>query len=131
MTNGFAGGPLFFVCDRAAVITLSGAAPVNSLDMLLVAGQASTASQYIDDVNSDWGTLGGTVTFRATNETMAGKIIICDSSSSIDLTLAGSTLTGAIDGDDKGPADKLTARTSRPGRGARAARGHKPPPRTL
>jgi len=108
LTNGYSGGPLFFVCDTEAVIALSGASLVNSSDMLLVAGKASTAANYIDNVNSDWGSLGGTVTFTAANETLAGSIIICDSASSIDLTLASSTLAGAIDGDNQGTADKLT-----------------------
>jgi hypothetical protein len=108
LTNGFSGGPLFFVCDTDAVIPLDGASLINASNMLLLAGQASTASNCIDDVNTGWGTLGGTVTFTATSETLAGKIIICDSSSSIDLTLSDSVLTGAIDPDNKGTAEKLT-----------------------
>lgn len=112
LTNNFSTGPLFFVCDTSADIALSGATLENASSMLLVAGKASTASNYISNVNSDWGSLGGTVTFTASNETMTGSIIICDSSSSIDLTLTGSTLTGAIDGYDKGTADKLTLDSS-------------------
>jgi len=97
LTNTYASGPAFFVCDTAAVITLDSATINNSSTMLLVAGQASTASGYISNVNSDWGTLGGTVTFSAANQVLAGSIIICDNSSSLSMTLSSSsTLNGTI-----------------------------------
>ena len=105
LTNNYSSGPLFFVCDTDAVINLSGATLVNASNMLLVAGKASTASSYFSNVNSSWGTNGGGVTFTAKDETLAGNIIICDSSSSIDLTLTNSSLSGAINGDNKGTAD--------------------------
>ena len=97
LTNTYASGPAFFVCDTAAVIELDGATINNSSDLLLVAGKAATAATVIGSVNTDWGTLGGTVTFTAANQTLEGEIIICDTSSSIDLTLSdNSTLSGAI-----------------------------------
>jgi hypothetical protein len=108
LTNNFATGPAFFVCDTDAVIKLDGATIKNSSDMLLVAGKASTASNYIDNVNSDWGTLGGNVTFTAANQALEGDIIICDNASSIDLTLTNSTLKGAINNDKIDCTAKLT-----------------------
>jgi hypothetical protein len=96
LTNSYSTGPMFFVCDTSAVITLNAATLVNSSSMLLVAGKASTASSVISNVNSSWGSLGGTVTFNATNQTLSGEIIICDSSSSLAMTLTGSSLAGTI-----------------------------------
>jgi len=105
LTNTYASGPAFFVCDTAAVIELDGVAINNSSDLLLVAGKAATAATVIGSVNTDWGSLGGTVTFTATNQTLEGEIIICDASSSIDLTLSdNSILSGAI----KNPATTST-----------------------
>jgi len=105
LTNAYASGPAFFVCDTAAVIELDGATINNSSDLLLVAGKAATAVTVIGSVNTDWGTLGGTVTFTAANQTLEGEIIICDTSSSIDLALSdNSTLSGAI----KNPATTST-----------------------
>lgn len=100
LINNFADGPAFFVCDTAAVIDLEDAVINNASNMLLMAGTADAAGDYIDDVNSDWGTLGGTVTFIATDQILEGEIIICDSSSSIDLTLYNSILRGSINNDD-------------------------------
>ncbi|MCE1245703.1 MAG: hypothetical protein LWY06_03570 [Firmicutes bacterium] len=108
LTNGFSSGPAFFVCDTDAVIKLVGATIKNSSDMLLLAGKASTASTYIDNVNSSWGTLGGNVTFTAENQTLEGKIIICDSSSSIDLTLTNSNFKGSVNTDKISCTAKLT-----------------------
>ncbi|WP_005033320.1 beta strand repeat-containing protein [Holophaga foetida] len=102
LTNGFAKGPAFFVCDTDAVITLNGATIVNASDTLLVAGTASAASSYIDNVNSSWGSDGGVVTFVANNQTLVGKVILCDSSSTLAMTLTASTLTGPIDTDNVG-----------------------------
>jgi len=100
MSNGYSGGPAFFVCNTEAVINLTGATIVNSSDMLLVAGNASAASDVISNVNEDWGTAGGEVTFTATDQALEGDIILCDTSSSIDLTLTNSTLEGAINSDN-------------------------------
>lgn len=107
LNNGCAAGPMFFVCNTDAVITLSKATLVNSSDMLLLAGTAAAASQYIDNVNLSWGTRGGEVAFSASNQALTGNIILCDSSSSVELTLNNSTLSGAINSDNKGTA-KLT-----------------------
>lgn len=108
LTNSFADGPAFFVCDTDAIITLTGAAIVNSSDMLLVAGKASTAATYLDNVNSSWGKLGGNVVFTATDQTLEGEIIICDSSSSIELTLSNSTYVGALDTQNLSGSNKVT-----------------------
>lgn len=97
LTNGSA-GPLFFVCDTDAVISLTGATLVNSTSsLLLVAGKASTASSYISNVNSSWGSNGGTVTFKTSGQALAGEILLCDTSSTLAMTLSSSTLIGAID----------------------------------
>lgn len=100
LTNNFEDGPAFFVCDTDAVINLDGAVINNASNMLLVAGTASGASDYIDNVNSSWGTKGGVVTFSATDQILEGEIIVCDTSSSIDLTLTNSTLKGSINNDN-------------------------------
>lgn len=105
LTNNYSEGPLFFICNTDAVIDLAGATLVNTSDMLLVAGKASTASNYIDNVNSSWGTSGGIVTFTAEDEELIGDIILCDSSSSIDLTLTNSSLSGAVNAENNGTAD--------------------------
>jgi len=118
LTNTYASGPAFFVCDTAAVIELDGAAIVNSSDMLLVAGSAEEATKIIGSVNSDWGKLGGQVTLTAAHQTLAGKIIICkyDSSSgsdttasSLDMTLeSSSTFTGTINNENNDVTAALT-----------------------
>jgi hypothetical protein len=105
LANNFSDGPMFFVCNTDAIIELDGATLVNSSDMLLLAGKASTATGYIDDVNSSWGTGGGEVTFTAIDQALEGDIILCDSSSSIDLALVNSSYSGAIDSENNGTAD--------------------------
>lgn len=97
LTNGYSSGPAFFVCNTDAVINLNGAAIVNASDTLLVAGKASSATSVIGSVNSSWGTNGGVVTFTAASQTLAGDIVICDSGSSIALTLSSSSaFSGSI-----------------------------------
>jgi hypothetical protein len=108
LTNGYASGPAFFVCNTDAVITLNGATIDNSSTLLLVAGKASTAANYINNVNSSWGTSGGVVTFTAQNQTLAGSVLICDSASSIALTLTNSTFQGEIDSRNLGGANIVT-----------------------
>jgi len=108
LTNGYSSGPAFFVCNTDAVITLNGATINNSSSLLLVAGKASTASTYIGNVNSSWGTSGGVVTFTAQNQTLVGSVLICDSSSSLALTLTNSTFEGEIDSRNLGGANTVT-----------------------
>ncbi|MDC7124117.1 MAG: hypothetical protein PQJ46_01020 [Spirochaetales bacterium] len=102
LTNTDTSGPLFFICDTDAIISMTDVTVKNSSSLLLVAGKASSAYEVLgSDVNTDWGTNGGTVTFTADTQTLSGKIIICDSSSSIDLTLQNSsTLTSVINTDN-------------------------------
>jgi hypothetical protein len=105
LTNNFSEGPMFFVCNTDAIIELNSATLANSSDMFLVAGTAAAAGNVIDNVNSDWGSNGGEVTFTAINQTLSGEIILCDSSSSIDLALVSSSYSGAINSDNNGTAD--------------------------
>jgi len=100
-------GPAFFVCNTTAVINLDGATINNSSGTLLKATTAAAADD--PNVNSSWGTKGGTVTFTAKNQTLEGDIVMMESSSSIDLTLTGnSTLSGSINADDNAGAATLT-----------------------
>lgn len=97
LTNNDAGGPMFFVCDTSAVVTLENVTLTNKSDLLLAASTAAAAKSCgISNVNSSWGTLGGTVSFTATHQTLDGEIKVCDAKSSLALTLAGSTLNSKI-----------------------------------
>ena len=107
LTNS-SSGALFVVCDTDAAITLKGATLVNPSGTLLLAGEAATALAYNGAINASWGTLGGVVTFAATDQTLSGNIILCDTSSTLALTLAGSTLSGAIDAADIGGTRTVT-----------------------
>lgn len=107
LTNS-SSGALFVVCDTDAAITLKGATLVNPSGTLLLAGEAATALAYNGAINASWGTLGGVVTFAATDQTLSGNIILCDTSSTLALTLAGSTLSGAIDTKDIGGTRTVT-----------------------
>lgn len=97
-------GPMFFVCNTTAVIELTGAALTNSSDTLLWATTAAAGSAVDSNVNKDWGTKGGTVTFTATNQTLTGNIKLQESSSSITLSLVKSSLSGAINPTNTGTA---------------------------
>jgi hypothetical protein len=101
-------GALFVVCDTDAAITLTGATLVNPSGTLLLAGEAATALAYNGAINASWGTLGGGVTFTATDQTLGGNLILCDSASTLALTLTRSTLSGAIDTQDLGGTKTLT-----------------------
>jgi len=101
-------GPLFFVCNTTAVIELTGAALTNSSDTLLWATTAAAGSAVDSNVNKDWGTKGGTVTFTATNQTLKGNIKLQESSSSIELELINSNLSGAVNTTNTGKAAVLT-----------------------
>lgn len=97
-------GPLFFVCNTTAVIELTGATLTNNSDTLLWATTAAAGSTVNSNVNGSWGTLGGTVTFTATNQTLEGNIDLEESSSSIELNLINSSLSGAMNSDNQGTA---------------------------
>jgi hypothetical protein len=81
-------GPAFYVTNTRAVITLNGDAQISANSGILLSASAD-----------NWGTSGsngGTVTFTANSETLAGNII-SDSISSISVTLEnGTSLTGSI-----------------------------------
>ena len=101
MTNGsitnHTSGALFFVVNTTAVINIDNVTLNNDSDILL---KAVAPSEDEANTLTSWGSLGGSVTFTATDEAMEGEII-CDNASSIDLTLKGtSTLEGAFDSDN-------------------------------
>ena len=109
ITNQYAEGPLFFVCDTAAEISLSGTTLSNASDILLATSSAAAASGCgIANVNTDWGSLGGTVTFSASAQTLAGDILVCDSSSALTMTLATSSFAGAINAENVDAVVSLT-----------------------
>jgi hypothetical protein len=88
LSNAYTSGPAFFVCDTAAVISLSGTSIANSSGMLLVAGTASSANALLGNiVNTSWGSNGGVVTLNAVGQTLAGTVTICDTSSSVTMSL--------------------------------------------
>lgn len=94
-------GPMFLVCDTTAEINLKGTKLINpSSDTLLWATSAAAGSEVDENVNSDWGSLGGTVIMTATDQTLKGDIDIEDESSSIDLTMYNTKYSGAINPDN-------------------------------
>lgn len=97
-------GPMFFVCDTTADIELTGVTLKNSSDTLLWATTAAAGSAPDSNVNSSWGTAGGTVTFIATNQILTGNIELQEGSSSITLTLVNSSLNGAVNSTNAGKA---------------------------
>ncbi len=95
--------PMFVVCNTSAVIDLTGVSLENSnSDTLLWATTAAAGSAVDDNINSDWGTNGGTVEMAATNQTLEGDIDLEESSSTLTLTLTNSSLNGAINGENQG-----------------------------
>lgn len=94
---------MFFVCNTDATIALEGATLVNASATLLVAGTNTAAVSVCgipsSNVQSSWSGHGGKVKFTATGQTLDGDIRVYDTSSSLALTLTGSTLRGAINGD--------------------------------
>ena len=64
--------------------------------------RATDASDGDKNVNSVWGSLGGDITFSATDQVLNGTVS-CNELSSIDITLFGSsTLSGAAEIEDGG-----------------------------
>jgi hypothetical protein len=104
-------GPLFFICNTKAVITLNNAMLNNSSGTFLKASTAAAAND--SNVNSSWGKNGGTVLFTAINQAMTGNILIMESSSSVSMDMSsGSVLTGAINGSNVGTANVVLDSTS-------------------
>jgi hypothetical protein len=90
-------GPLFMVCNTEATINLEDVDITTSGDVLIRATDSSSGDA---NINSDWGTAGGNITFSATDQTLAGTISI-NEKSSLDITLSGtSTLSGDVADDD-------------------------------
>jgi hypothetical protein len=93
LTNN-SSGPVFMVLNTEAIINLQGVDITTSGDVLI---RATDASSGDDNVNSDWGTAGGDITFTATDQVLNGTVSI-NALSSLDMTLAGtSTLAGAVE----------------------------------
>lgn len=102
MTGGSltaAQGPLFYVTNTNAVIKLTGA---------LLNGASGTLLKASADSWGTSGSNGGTVTFTADSETLAGDLV-ADSISTISATLQnGTTLTGSVNSDHTAKAVDLT-----------------------
>jgi hypothetical protein len=116
MNGGFltnnSSGPLFFVCNTRAVISLNGATLNNSSGTFLKASTAAAAND--SNVNSSWGKNGGAVTFTAANQTMTGNILLMESGSSISMDMtSGSSLIGGINGGNLGTANLVLDSTSK------------------
>jgi hypothetical protein len=85
------------VCNTEATINLEDVDITTSGDVLIRATDSSSGDA---NINSDWGTAGGNITFSATDQTLAGTISI-NEKSSLDITLSGtSTLSGDVADDD-------------------------------
>jgi hypothetical protein len=90
-------GPVFMVCNTEATIYLEDVDITTSGDVLIRATDSSSGDA---NINSDWGTAGGDVTFNATDQALVGTISI-NEKSSLDMTLSGtSTLSGDVADDD-------------------------------
>lgn len=89
-----ASAPVFMVCNTEAEIYLEDAAITTSGSVLIRATDSSSGDA---NINSDWGSAGGDVTFSATNQVLEGTVS-CNELSSIDMTLSGtSDLEGAVE----------------------------------
>ena len=92
-------GPVFMVLNTEANINLEDVEINTSGDVLI---RATDASDGDDNVNSDWGSAGGNITFTATDQALNGTVS-CNELSSIDITLSGtSVLSGAVEIEDGG-----------------------------
>jgi hypothetical protein len=93
-------GPLFFVTNTTAIITLS--------DVDVTAGSGMLIDAHATDRWGNSGSNGGTVKFTAENQALEGDVV-ADSISSVNLTLQnGSSLSGAINADNMALAATLT-----------------------
>jgi len=84
-------GPVFMVCDTAAVINLDSVTIDNAGGSGLLL-RATSASSGDDNINSSWGSLGGTVTLNATNQTLTGAITRYSTASNITLNLKSGSI---------------------------------------
>jgi hypothetical protein len=92
-------GPVFMVINTEAIINLQDVDIRTSGDVLI---RATDASDDDDNVNSDWGSSGGDITFNATDQVLNGTVS-CNELSSMDITLSSaSTLSGAVEIEDGG-----------------------------
>jgi hypothetical protein len=90
-------GPVFMVCNTEATIVLEDVIIDTGGDVLIRATDSSSGDA---NINTDWGSAGGDVTFSATDQALEGTVSINDLSS-LDMTLSGSsTLSGAVDDGD-------------------------------
>ena len=93
MTNN-SSGPDFMICNTTAVINLNGVTLQHGSNWSGTLLRATSASSGDANINSGWGTLGGTVTLNARNQALTGAITRYSSASSITLRLySGSTWT--------------------------------------
>jgi hypothetical protein len=98
LTNN-SSGPVFMVLNTEAVIDLDDVDISTEGDVLI---RATDASAGDENVNTDWGTAGGDVTFSATDQVLSGTVSI-NELSSIVMTLSGTTtLDGAVEVEDGG-----------------------------
>jgi hypothetical protein len=94
-------GPVFMVVNTEAIIDLDDVDITTQGDVLIRATDASAGDA---NVNSDWGSSGGDVTFNATDQELDGSVSV-NELSSVAITLSGtSTLTGAVEVEDGGSA---------------------------
>ena len=83
------------VCNTSAVINLTGVDIVSSEDSDVLIRATDSASGDAN-VNSDWGSAGGEVTFTASAQTLEGTVS-CNALSAISMSLSdGSTLSGDV-----------------------------------
>jgi hypothetical protein len=88
-------GPDFMVCNTSAVIDLTGVNIVSSDDSDILI-RATDSSSKDANINSDWGSEGGDVTFTASAQVLSGTVS-CNRLSAISMSLSdGSSLSGAI-----------------------------------
>jgi hypothetical protein len=85
LTNN-SSGPVFMVCDTTAIINLAGVAIGNAGGSKLLL-RATSASSGDDNVNSSWGSFGGTATLNATGQALDGAITRYSTASSVALNL--------------------------------------------
>jgi hypothetical protein len=88
-------GPDFMVCNTSAVINLTDVEIMSSEDSDVLI-RATDSSSGDANINSDWGSQGGDVTFTASAQTLEGTVS-CNALSAISMSLSdGSTLSGAV-----------------------------------
>jgi hypothetical protein len=93
------------VCNTEAVINLENVTITSDGNVLI---RATDASSGDDNINSDWGSAGGDITFTATGQTLEGTVS-CNELSTISMTLkdsedgkTASSLTGDVVIEDGG-----------------------------